>query len=597
MAVFNFDNSFHPDSTARAIADRWQEWTSYRNAWVAEKDELTAYIYATDTRKTTNNRNDWKNSTVRPKLCQIYDNLVANYIGSLFPNSNWLTWKGNTREDSTANKVSTIINYMKSKLSHEGSQFEEVILQCLTDYVLYGNCFARTEYVNDRYDNGTVYVGPRIVRISPYDVVMQPTAPTANQAPKIVRILTTIGDLRKAVKTKPDLGYTQSILDDVAKNRKTLRGHSEGDMSKNKNYSIDGFGTYTSYWHTDVVELLEFHGDFYDIEKDELTESQVITVIDRMYVLGKRPNPSWRGQPQIKHAGWRTRPDNLWAMGPLDNLVGMQYRIDHLENLKADAFDYIAFPIYVCKGTMDDFSTKPGTKVFIDTEESIEALRPDTTVLNADLQIADLMESMEELAGAPRQAMGIRTPGEKTKFEVQTLENNSSRVYQQKAARFEKQFLEALLNDMLEQARRNLDETGDVVRIEDSSSGIVTFRSITRQDIEGDGTIVAMGARHFAEQANTVQNLNAIFQNPLMQDPLVKVHFSGLNLATTIAELLDIEEYNIVAPYIGLEETMQLQQRQQEMAQINESDSQPVPSSPGLGSLEEGMDGGGQVPS
>jgi hypothetical protein len=26
-------------------------------------------------------------------------------------------------------------------------------------------------------------------------------------------------------------------------------------------------------------------------------------------------------------------------MGPLDNLVGLQYRIDHLENAKADALD------------------------------------------------------------------------------------------------------------------------------------------------------------------------------------------------------------------------------------------------------------------
>lgn len=48
---------------------------------------------------------------------------------------------------------------------------------------------------------------------------------------------------------------------------------------------------------------------------------------------------NWLGKTSIVHAGWRYRPDNLWAMGPLDNIVGMQYRIDHLENLKADAMD------------------------------------------------------------------------------------------------------------------------------------------------------------------------------------------------------------------------------------------------------------------
>jgi hypothetical protein len=41
-------------------------------------------------------------------------------------------------------------------------------------------------------------------------------------------------------------------------------------------------------------------------------------------------------------------------MGPLDNLVGMQYRIDHLENLKADVFDLIAFPPLKIKGYVED---------------------------------------------------------------------------------------------------------------------------------------------------------------------------------------------------------------------------------------------------
>ena len=51
-------------------------------------------------------------------------------------------------------------------------------------------------------------------------------------------------------------------------------------------------------------------------------------------------------------AGWRPRPDNLYAMGPLDNLVGMQYRIDHLENLKSDVFDQIAYPILKIRVTL-----------------------------------------------------------------------------------------------------------------------------------------------------------------------------------------------------------------------------------------------------
>ena len=144
-------------------------------------------------------------------------------------------------------------------------------------------------------------------------------------------------------------------------------------------------------------------------------------------------------------------------MGPLDNLVGMQYRIDHLENLKADVFDMIAHPIAKVQGFVEDFSFGPGEKIYVGEDGNVEFMRPDTTALNADTQIAILENKMEEMAGAPRQAMGIRTPGEKTAFEVQTLDNASSRVFMNKVSYFERNFLEPLINDMLELSRRNME--------------------------------------------------------------------------------------------------------------------------------------------
>ena len=35
---------------------------------------------------------------------------------------------------------------------------------------------------------------------------------------------------------------------------------------------------------------------------------------------------------------------------------------------------------------------------------------------------------MEEMAGAPKEAMGFRSPGEKTAYEVQRMENAASQV-------------------------------------------------------------------------------------------------------------------------------------------------------------------------
>src|SRR5258708_9446601 len=86
---------------------------------------------------------------------------------------------------------------------------------------------------------------------------------------------------------------------------------------------------------------------------------------------------------------------------------------------------------------------------------------PDGKALSGNLEIENLERLMEEMAGAPREAMGFRTPGEKTKYEVQSLENAAARLFQNKIKQFEEQIIEPLLNAMLELARRNL--TGPTV--------------------------------------------------------------------------------------------------------------------------------------
>lgn len=582
--VLNFDKMFVVDHLAIQISDKWREWYANRQPWNVEKIELAKFVFATDTRKTSVSSLPWKNSTTRPKICQIYDNLLANYQGAIFPNSEWLQWNASSREMATKDKKDKITSYMYAKINHPYSNFMNNVLQLLADYILYGNCFATTGYENNIYNGGVQYIGPMLYRISPHDVVMDPKSTKSQSAPKIRRILTSLGQLKKDMKTMPDLEYKESVFNEIMKNRSVIGRMSEGDIAKNEQYAMDGFGTFTSYWCSDTVELLEFHGDYYDSEKGELLENQIITVIDRMRILSQRANPSWNGQHKIKHAAWRSRPDNLWGMGPLDNLVGLQYRIDHLENLKADCFDQIAHPIWKIKGALERFDAYPGNQINMDVDEDIEALRPDTTALNADLQIQELMQVMEEMAGAPRQAMGIRTPGEKTKFEVQVLENNASRVFQNKAAQFERNILEPLLNDMLEQARRNIDTAGDTIKVVDNTTGIEMFRTITAEDISGDGFIEPMGARHFAEKANTLQNITTVLNSGILQDPAVGLHWSGLQTALALEDLLDIGKFNIVSPYIRLSEQAETQKQTQALQEeLQNSGSSPYPGEVGPG--------------
>jgi hypothetical protein len=253
-------------------------------------------------------------------------------------------------------------------------------------------------------------------------------------------------------------------------------------------------------------------------------------------------------------------------MGPLDNLVGMQYRIDHLENLKADVFDQIAYPILKVKGDVEDFDFEPGARIYMGEEGDVGYMAPDATALNADLQIQVLENKMEEMAGAPRQAMGIRTPGEKTAFEVQTLQNSASRIFEHKAAHFERTFIEPILNTMLENARRYMNRS-DTIRVLDEDQGFMKFLDITREDITSSGKIVPVGARHFAERARRLQNLLQMAAVKA-QDPTVAPHLSGKELARIIA--YELGEPTLFADNVAIDEQMETQSKVQDLQAANE---------------------------
>ena len=551
-----------PDSLAKAIVSRYRDYDRYKNTWTEEKKELRNYIFATDTTKTTNSSLPWKNSTTIPKLTQIRDNLHANYMAALFPNDDWMLWEGDDEDSEAEAKRKVITAYMKNKLRQ--SNFINDVSRLVYDFIDYGNVFATTEYINEvRQDEETGeiypgYVGPKISRVSPYDIVINPTAESFELTPKIIRSIKSLGEVAADIQDHPEHGYLEKIFEKITNIRKSVAGLTSNDIHKTDGYQIDGFGSILNYYQSGYVELIELHGDIFDVEKNLLLKNHIITVVDRTHVIRKIPNPSWRGN-SIRHAGWRLRPDNLMAMGPLDNLVGMQYRIDHLENLKADVFDLIAHPVIKVKGFVEDFNYGPGEKIYVGEDGDVDFMRPDTMALNADMQIQLLENKMEEMAGAPRQAMGIRTPGEKTAFEVQTLDNAASRVFQNKVTYFERNFLEPLLNDMLELARRNMD-VSDIVRVVDDEYGVALFETITPEDLAARGKIRPMGARHFASRANQFQNVLNLLNSAVGQDPAVNVHLSGIQIAKVVEGLLDIEKFQLVQPNIRIAEQMEPQQ-------------------------------------
>lgn len=564
-----------PDAVGCFIANKYVTWRNLMQQKMGQWEEVRKYLFATDTTQTTNNKLPWKNKTTIPKLTQIRDNLFANYMAVEFPKRKWLDWLAARSEDAAMEKREAILAYMNWAISQP--QYKSEIAKCILDYIDYGNCFACVEWVderveyNDRIQAG--YIGPMPRRISPLDIVFNPTAPSFIETPKIIRSMVSIGELKKKMESMSNDENRQEY-EDLFKYLMEYRQRiqqSPGDLSIQDTYfAMDGFSSFRQYLEGDYVEILTFYGDIYDHEKQELLQNHMIMVVDRHKVIAKKPNPSYFGHPPIWHVGWRVRQDNLWAMGPLDNLVGMQYRLDHIENLKADVFDLIAFPVLKIKGYVNPFEWGPMQRIVTDGEGDVEMLAPPFQVLQVNNEIQYLITMMEEMAGAPKEAMGFRTPGEKTAFEVQRMENAGGRIFVNKTSQFDDMFHERVLNGMLEQARRMVSGPQEI-NVFDNEFNFQTFMTLTPDDITGAGRIKPLAARHFAERAETVQNITNLFSSGILQDQMISVHFSGFEMAKALEELLDLQDYGIVQENIRVTEKAKvdrLMAAQQEQTQM-----------------------------
>ncbi len=563
--VQEFTDILVEDRLATQITDMFLTYDMLMQPKKNDWEEIRRYVYATDTTHTSNSKLPWKNKTTIPKLCQIMDNLYANYTATMFPQRKWMIWEANERDENEVRKRDAIVNYMSWVITQP--TFKHEIDKLILDFIQYGNCFATVEWIDERVQlansTQTGYVGPGVVRVSPLDMRMNPTAPSFIRAPKIIKSVVSLGEVKDMLE-KMSIHENQEEYKELWNYLTEIRSSAqnfEGDwQERNALYQVDGFGSFRDYLQSNMVEVLTFYGDIYDADTDTFLKNHVITVVDRHKLIGKKPNPSFFGYPPIFHVAWRKKQDNLWGMGPLDNLVGMQYRLDHVENMKADIYDLVTYPVQKVKGFVDDYTWQPGEKIYVTDEGDVELVCPDVNALQADFELKALEEKMEMMAGAPREAMGFRSPGEKTKYEVQSLENAAARLFQNKIKQFEEHMIEPLLNAMLELARRNL-TSATTIKVFNDELHAQSFQTLTAQDITGSGRLKPVAARHFAERSQMVQNLTSLSGSPIWQT--IAPHVSSVRLAKVIEDVLDLYEYNIFTPYVALAEQADAQKQVQ----------------------------------
>jgi hypothetical protein len=230
--------------------------------------------------------------------------------------------------------------------------------------------------------------------------------------------------------------------------------------------------------------------------------------------------------------------------------------VDHYVNMVSNALDLKVMPPKKIIGDVEAFDWEPNGEIHLDENGDVVEMAQQFADVYAVLSYVEQLEARMELyAGAPREAMGIRSPGEKTAFEVQALENAAGRIYQEKITQFEL-FMEDLLNDMFEEAHRNF-PLMDTIRVLDDDVGVADFRKLTKEDITANGILRPVGARHFAQRAQELQNLVGVMSSPLAEK--LAPHTSGIGLSQFISDVIDLRGYKIFEPNIALEEAQETQ--------------------------------------
>ena len=511
-----------PDSLATAISNKFVAWENSRDKWYRNAQETLENLYATSTQEIKNQSHEWDNSTHIPKLTQIRDMLITYYLDAMFSLPDYIEWEAYDQNSSDAKTKNTLKSLAKQMI-HD-SQFEPTIRQIVEDYVDYGNAFATAIPYRQTLQNSIIYEGPKAVRINPMDIFFDPLATTFEQAPKIIRTVMTLGELmQSAEQFTQDENVFKKALNKAMKKRKQIFdtiAANRKDVIVDDMCNIAGTGSWSSYYMSDTVELLTFYGDLYDIENNKLYKNSRIIVMDRSHVLLNEPITDYGFGCNIFKAGWRDRKDNLWSMSPLDNIKGMQFMIDFLENKRADVFNLISNPIIVTKGDVEmPEYIFPGCHVGVDVDGDIQFIRPDATALQADLYVDRYLTLMEEMAGTPREAMGFRTPGEKTAFEISQLNTASSRLFNEKVRKFEKEVLEPLLTLMI---RIYMSDESRVVKLKTyTEMGSPMYEDVYLSDLKALGRFVAMGSNTYTEKAKIAQTLMQLSNTTLYQDPLV----------------------------------------------------------------------------
>lgn len=566
--TLSVQNWINPDQKADEVVRQYTIWQGLRSNALEKWREIEAFIYATDTRSPLLGGGQFDHTTHIPLVHEIREDLISIMYTTILPHDDWLGWRGFDKESDTEKKRAKALAYIDNRNSLNG--FRRDVKTLVQDYIDYGNAFVKVMKIDETEtsEDGSIttgYIGPKLQRISPHDIVFNPTASSFEKTPKIIRTLVSLGDFKTMADNDANRDFNQQVVQDVLDRRGNASSvpNDIGDNKKNEQFIPDGFNTLESYHTSGVVEILWFYGDVYDDITQEVHKNRLVAVVDR----GNTLLDIEEVDPKIYHVGYKPKPDNLWAQGALDQVIGLNFQANHRENAKNTAIDRFIYPDRLYVGDAEEiYDPDTGqTKYLVPEGGSVTDITPDASILSFDGQIDQLMAMGRAAARVPPSIVGFRTPGEKTFGEVQSLENGAFRGFIHKAEMFELELLEKVVNAELKIGIDSLDIALQVPS--EDSEGLPVFLDITKEDLESNGKLVPYGARRFARENQQLSAINLLANSNLGQ--LIGSHINTFNLAKAVETLGGFSKFEFVSKFAAVEEALEQQQQTQMAEQVN----------------------------
>jgi len=390
--------------------------------------------------------------------------------------------------------------------------------------------------------------------ISPYDICFDATAARFEDSPKIIREIVSLGEIFR----RGQKGSLDPVMVDKLLTERRNAASSDGGDDKNEQYVPLGFGTYQEYLSGGYVELLWFYGDVYDADRQELHESRMIVVGDNSILLKDEEINTASGKPHIYRSVWQELPDNLWGMGPLENIIGLNYQVNHRENAKSEALDRLIYPDKVYIGDVEEmYDDETDTITYLAPEGGgVNELAINTQFFSFDLHIDRLTHSARGAARLPSDLTGFRSQGEKTLGEVTALTEGGMRGFIDKAANFERTCLEMMLKAEVELAHAHF---GNAFKVPNKSeSGFIEMLNVTKEDLAINGVLIPRGSKRFARKNQVLASLAQLSQSPLWQ--VAAPHISGKGAADFLSELLEVQDDGMFEENAAIIEATEQQQ-------------------------------------